>query len=227
MTLNPQSYQFVSLNTALYPPSGGGDGSDISFVESVSCNADWDIKRGDGKAMVYFPISLTDGQLSIRAFDVKAIKPVSSLVANVSLGSDGPPSLSCYGSKLNSDGMMWICVFNANAIICVDLNAKRMTQKILDIPCPNDLCFDPNDPNTIYVAGGDGVSTPFESGSGSIAAALPVVGKVYKIDIAKRESKVILEGHSLHALAGIGCSQAVVKHFSRKSSESRRFMKII
>jgi hypothetical protein len=206
VTLKPEGYRFVSLNVTT------GTGSDVTFVESVACNRDWDAKRKDGKAMVYFPTS-SNGQLSVRAFDVNEQLPVTSLVMNVSLGHDCPSDLSSYGSKLSADGILWVCVFNANKVVGIDLKSKSVKSVLSDIPCPNDLCFDSADPNILYVAAGTGVTVPFIStrcSGESLLAAFPVTGRIYKIDIAACTSKLALEGRGLHALAGIGCSNGTL-----------------
>uniref|UniRef100_A0A7S0MIW9 Uncharacterized protein n=1 Tax=Cryptomonas curvata TaxID=233186 RepID=A0A7S0MIW9_9CRYP len=203
VSLSPKNYQFVSLEQP------DGKGPDISFVESSCCNSEWDASRKDGKAMVYFPTMSADGQLCIRAFDVSAEKPTTSIVMTVSLGNDSSSMLSCYGSKLSAQGIMWMCMFSANKVIGVDLATKKMSHEFSGIPCPNDLCLDSKDSNSIYVAAGLGITACSDGHcpGDKLVAALPFVGRVYLIDIAKRKSGVFLESSDFRALAGICASQ--------------------
>ena len=201
--VSPKNYQFVSLEQP------DGKGPDVGFVESASCNSEWDASRKDGKAMVYFPTMSADGQLCIRAFDVSEEKPTTSIIMTVSLGNDSSPTISCYGSKLSAQGMMWMCIFSANKVIGVDLATKKVSYEFGGIPCPNDLCLDSKDSNSIYVAAGLGITACSDGycPRDKLVAALPFVGRVYHIDIAKKKSEVFLESSDFRALAGICTSQ--------------------
>jgi hypothetical protein len=85
--------------------------------------------------------------------DVKNPLNGSTFIMDVVLSS-GISEISCYGSKLSDDGIMWLCLFGLNMIVGCDLKSGSVVHEFQDIPCPNDLCFDHSNQNIIFVAGG-------------------------------------------------------------------------
>jgi len=73
----------------------------------------------------------------------------------------GSTEISIFGSHLNSQGILYMCAFNRNSILALDLT--KLTEppvfvecqfEIANIPAPNDLCIDPHNENVLYVAAG-------------------------------------------------------------------------
>jgi hypothetical protein len=96
-------------------------GDDVEFVESCSCHEAFDPR------CVYFPVGHSDGRLEIRKLDITKNSSDGNrfqTVMHVVL-SDGRNKLTCFGSKITSTGIMWLCIFNLNMIVGCDLSGGK------------------------------------------------------------------------------------------------------
>mmetsp|Transcript_12324 Transcript_12324/g.30189 ORF Transcript_12324/g.30189 Transcript_12324/m.30189 type:complete len:432 (+) Transcript_12324:227-1522(+) len=214
------SYSFVEL------PSG------TQFVESCSHNVAFD------KDHVYVPAQMADkNSLAIFRVDVSGRSPAevymhfkegntqgASLyptlanhdVLDDTLASEALP----FGSALSNDGILYVCIFNKNMVVMIDLKGRRVLRKV-EVPAPNDVCIDANDPWVSYVACGVWVEGLGELGvmsGGHLSMTLPsskkwrtvnpTEGSVRRIRIAENDqvsTEVVAKGTK--ALAGVGVSQ--------------------
>ncbi|MBM3886352.1 hypothetical protein FJ364_00325 [Candidatus Dependentiae bacterium] len=144
------------------------DAHEFNFVESCAANPVFDAYRDDGKSLVYFPVQKSDGTVAIMSLDVADPLAESEHVCDVNCGRKG--AVSVYGSKLTDDGFLLVCYFNLNQIVIIDLKTRRIVNRVLDIPCPNDLCYDKNNQHTVYVAAGKKRVIANEPVSGQVIA---------------------------------------------------------
>ena len=72
---------------------------------------------------------------------------------------DGDAANTLFGCALTSKGILYICVWNKNLVIRLDLNSNSAEEACcatMEIPvaCPNDVSIDPNNEDILYTAGG-------------------------------------------------------------------------
>jgi len=133
---------------------------------------------------------------------------------------DGSIAVTIFGSALSSQGMLYLCSFNRNSILRLNLAAvleglqETSTDTAKPVQCdmeievssPNDVAIDPSDENLLYVAGGAFQKCclccfPFSNSA---------VGVVYKITLPKEATgdsppvpDVTVYDDGLSTLAGI------------------------
>jgi len=114
---------------------------------------------------------------------------------------DGDTDNTVFGCALTSTGVLYLCIWNKNCIIRLDLNndsneVATATMEI-PIPAPNDVCVDPSNEDILYTAGGNVSKIGMMSQS-----SFGVVTKVV-IDSSNKtfEKSVVKKG--LTTLAGI------------------------
>ena len=177
------------------------------FVESCACNEKFDIDRNDGKKNIYLAVQSEDMKISIRSIDVSNPNATGDTVEVPTVAlRDGTDKLTAFGSRLSDSGIMWLCIFNRNAIIGVNILTKRVDYEFNNVPCPNDLCISTVDPGLLYIAGGASVRNPvnLKNSSDDTLAVMPPVGRVYTIDVRRANTPVkIFHSKNLHSLAGI------------------------
>jgi hypothetical protein len=177
---------------------------DFQFAESAAANAQYDEARKDEKNMVYIVVQATDRTVSIQGFDLSdqnrnSLSPGFS-VSGLLLG-DASHEITPYGSILSDTGILALTAYNANFILGVDLNTGLTVFQVSNIPCPNDICFHPDNENILFVAGGAGIW----SSDSHLSVAIPSHGAIYRVDL--RDGAVrALSVPGLHALSGIACT---------------------
>ncbi len=132
--------------------------ADTFFLESLAQNDKF------AKGVAYVPVQRQSGDngeiLETHIYEIRAgYKEAKHIIGPIE--SQHGTGLTVFGSALSSDGILYLCVFNKNAIIAFDLkNLPKPGEKALsfleitDVPAPNDVCIDPNDENVLYIAGG-------------------------------------------------------------------------
>jgi hypothetical protein len=120
---------------------------------------------------------------------------------------DGKIQVTVFGSALSSDGILYVCSFNKNAILGYDLkNVPPPGEEIVccvevtDVPAPNDVCIDAEDELVLWVAGGTfrRVCCTYKFSNASF-------GKLYRIQLSKdkKQGYVSLFKKGFASLAGI------------------------
>jgi hypothetical protein len=110
--------------------------------------------------------------------------------------------LTFFGSALTDSGILYATAFNRNSVLYYDLAGTNLTTalgEITNLPSPNDLALDPDDPSSLYVAGGT-----FRDIINPITArhASTIPGKVYHVDLTSGVvDDVVVD--NLRTLAGI------------------------
>ena len=184
---------------------------DFDFLESCSCSDKFDIIRNDQNKNVYFPV-LSKEKLYI--YQVSINKEVDNVTVLMQvILKDGTEKLSCYGSKLSDQGILWLCIFNLNMVIGCDLNTKKVIHEFVNIPAPNDLCLSKTDSNIIYCACGTAFGLTCSGrlhnhGVGGASADknvinVPSYGQIVSIAIDSGGTVVEVVQTGVNALAGI------------------------
>lgn len=233
--LKPQSWIELDKDSLIdYQFTKMAEEDEFSFVESCCSNRKFDIMRGDGKENIYLPVQHKDLRLNIKSIDMKALAIGAQQVYEVPEVQDRE-HLSGFGSDLDSKGILWVCVFNLNLLIGIQLPISGIREGCVlhtfrNIPAPNDICLSA-DESILYIATGKFVAKRIEDErlNGSEIRMIqpditaPAYGQVYridiqrvlaemnslsKVDIAKYQHEIVLfstDDASLTALAGIQC----------------------
>jgi len=180
--IKPESRRFINL------------GNDVTFVEGCASSRGFDLRRGDNRIMVYFPVQIKDTNLAIRMYSLEQSVPeVAGHLMNVTL-RDGTADLEAFGCVLSETGVFWTCIFNKNKVIGVNLNTRTVQYEV-DVSAPNDISFSSANQNILYVVGGSkrGVMN------------FPTMGKIYRIDCTELAVTCEVVVDKLDTLAGIFC----------------------
>jgi hypothetical protein len=137
-------------------------GDDIQYIQSVASNTTFDSVRGDGLSMVYFAVQNGQNQLCIKGLDVHSDKSEVVHVMDIELHVHNALPPVCHGSKLTPNGVMWLCLFNIDTLVGVDIRAQQVIHTIGNISCPSDLCYSLEDHNHLFVAGGINIPDRYE-----------------------------------------------------------------
>ena len=150
------------------------------FVESCGVNEKYNSK-------VYIPLQKKD--LGLYIYEAEVTSTTAKELWRVTL--EDKKELVPYGCALTSTGGLWICLYNANSIIHVDLATGNVTSRV-EVPAPNDCCVDPLDESIVYVAAGAFRRSRIVD---------PTLGRVYKVSPKGNTAVEILS--NVRTLAGI------------------------
>lgn len=180
---------------------------DTFFMESIAQNPKY--KKGVG----YVPVqrSWMNGKVEVRETHIYEIrvgyKEAKHVCGPLATG-DGKVEVTVFGSALTSDGILYVCTFNKNAILGYDLNhvpSKPGEEficctEINDVPAPNDVCVDTKDESVLWVAGGT-----FRRLCCGLKFSNASFGKLFRIQLSKdkRSGTVSLFKKGFASLAGI------------------------
>ena len=175
---------------------------DTIFIESIASNESFNKgvgyvaaqrKSGPGGAPESFIYEITPKMTKAK----ELFGPV--------MAKGGSP-VTVFGSAITSTGILYLCAFNRNSVICYDLNDMPESGKpavcnmeIPNLPSPNDMCIDPNDEMILYVCGGSFRKLLFTTFTNSAN------GQVFKVQVNEdgTDSTVTTVKKGFDALAGI------------------------
>lgn len=151
--------------------------SDFQFVQSCACNSKFDERRGDGSKNIYLAVLSADQRLSVRSMDVcyssdaDTTTTTDSFIMDVALMDGTDQGLVCFGSYLTDEGILWMCIFNHNKVIGVDLITRQLKHQLNNILYPNAIIRSTKNSNLLYVGGGSNHRSPFIKDDASDNAA--------------------------------------------------------
>jgi hypothetical protein len=132
---------------------------DVFFMESLAQNDSF----RDGK-IVYVPVKRhVNGEEESHIYSICLDSDQAKHVAGPVTAPDGSGVITIFGSDLSPDGVLYLCAFNRNSIMAFDMKTidedkepkeMRCLIEYEDVPSPNDVCTDPNDPLSLYVCAG-------------------------------------------------------------------------
>lgn len=175
---------------------------DTIFMESLARHADY--RNGT----VFVPLQrMVDGTKQSHIYEfIPGEMDTAKHVCGPVMAPDGSSEVTLFGSAVTSRGTLYLCAFNRNSIIALDLNrvssdAPGPVTCFLEIdgtPAPNDVCIDPENENILYVAGGKFIPCLCASFANAVS------GTVYKIEVKDDASYATdIQTEGLKTLAGI------------------------
>jgi len=126
---------------------------DFEFVESAAFDEGFDSDK------FYVPVQRNGCQTFIYSASLSS-KAVSLVCGPITLKDDKwseeeKVQLTAFGSELDSNGRMWLCIFNRNLVVSIDLKSKNpIVEQEIEVFAPNDICIDPRDPDILYAVVG-------------------------------------------------------------------------
>ena len=136
--------------------------SNFQFVQSCACNSKFDEMRGDGNKNIYLAVLSVNQQLSVRSMDVCCdADTTDSFIMDIALMDGTDHGLVCFGSYLTDEGILWLCIFNHNKVIGVDLVTRQLRHQLNNIFYPNSIIRSTKNSNVLYVGGGSNHHSPF------------------------------------------------------------------
>lgn len=158
--------------------------ADTAFVESCGVNERF------AAEVAFVPLQKNNGGLYI--YEARLGSASAREVCRVTL--PGEEELLPYGCSLASDGHLWICLYNKNLVVAVDV-MTGVVEHSVEVPAPNDVAVDPQNEAVVYVAGGGFRETH------CLTCADPTQGRVYRIHAGESGVRVVTTGAL--TLAGI------------------------
>jgi len=142
------------------------------------------------------PVSLCDGSWLFTEMDIGAISHVTKDGKLRHIAITGLPN----GMTLGEDGKIWVAEAKQRALMVVDMEgiSKTVSTGSADAPflLPNDLCFGPD--GMIYMTDSGALLEDFRKAEKPMGIYdLPFDGRLYVIDPATGESKVLDRGFRL------------------------------
>ena len=168
-----REWRHVDDTQAWYAPLS----EDFYFVESCCKNEGYDDK------CVFIPVQHKDFTCHIYKLDVTVIGSVPERLMQV-IKPDGEVEISPFGSALSKDGVMWICAFNENKLLAVDMKEKAVVATI-KCPAPNDVDLS-DDEKWVYAACGSRMGkVRVAAGRGNVFRVTSEVGTPKKPKLAR------------------------------------------
>ena len=178
---------------------------DVIFMESVSSNSSFRPHVG------FVPVQrVINGTEETHLYEISPGMTQAKHIAGPLQTADGSTDVTVFGSALTSSGVWYLCAFNRNSIMAVDLS-KILDQQggspqpitalweVGDLPSPNDVCFDPNNETTLYVVGGTFTSVMCVYQFSNSAR-----GVVFKVDVSDPNTpEITTQAKGLRTLAGV------------------------
>lgn len=155
----------------------------FKFAESFCYNKIFNKKYNNEQEIIYIPV-----QDIYNTTHIISVNPHTNKVDHIVFIDD----VTIYGSKLSDNGIMYLCAYDLNKIIVLDI-VNKMIVRTYNVPCPNDLCIRDD---YIYVCAGTTQTDFFFNKINN-----PTIGQVVKIDTKTGKQTVILS--NLNTLAGI------------------------
>ena len=175
---------------------------DTIFLESVSTNSRF------RSHVAYVPAQrMVDGKVEeTHLYEISPGMKHAKHIAGPLQAPDGSTDVTIFGSALTSYGIWYLCAFNRNSILVVDLTKIDTTPQpikalweVPDLPSPNDVCFDPQDETTLYVVGGT-----FASVLCCYQFSNSARGVVYKVNVKDLDASFVsIQASGLGTLAGV------------------------
>jgi hypothetical protein len=173
--------------------------SDTFFLESLAQNTSYN------KNVAYVPAQrLVDGKEESHLYEIRPGMKEAKHVAGPIAAPDGSTDVTIFGSALDSKGMLYLCAFNRNSIIGLDLTKVpekpglvKCDLEIEGLASPNDVCIDHKNESILYVAGGS--FRRFFCYTFSNAT----FGRVYKVVVKDGVGKTSVQAQGFKTLAGI------------------------
>lgn len=174
---------------------------DTFFLESLAQNAAY--KPG----VAYVPAQrFVNGEEQSHLYEITASSKEAKHIAGPVAAPGGSTDVTIFGSALNSKGILFLCAFNRNSIITLDLNKLPDSPTLVEcdseiegLASPNDVCIDPKNESILYTAGGT-----FRNLCCCIPFSNSAYGVITKIELKDNGSYTKMEiADGLKTLAGI------------------------
>jgi hypothetical protein len=173
--------------------------SDTFFLESLAQNASY---AGN---VAYVPAQrLVDGKEESHIYEIRPGMSQAKHLAGPIAAPDGSTDVTIFGSALDTKGMLYLCAFNRNSILGLDLT--KLPEEPGPVQCgieveglasPNDVCVDPKNDTILYVAGGSFRHFCCYKFSNA------TFGRVYKVVLKDGVGKTSVQTTGCKTLAGI------------------------
>ena len=176
---------------------------DTIFLESFSANPQF------RPHVAYVPAQrIVNGVEETHLYEISAGSTTAKHIAGPLEAPDGSTDVTVFGSALTSTGLWYLCAFNRNSVMVVDLTKQisdagperiKALWEVPDLSSPNDVCYDPQDENILYVVGGT-----FASVGCGMEFSNSARGQVYKVDLTNSAApSVTIQADNLRTLAGV------------------------
>jgi len=172
---------------------------DTIFMESLARHP------GYRNGVVIVPLQrVVNGQKESHIYEFTPSMDTAKHLCGPVTSPDGSTKVTLFGSAISSTGILYLCAFNRNSILALDLNTLSDTPgpatcflEIDGLPAPNDVCVDAKNESILYVAGGKFNYLFCASFSNAVA------GTIYKIEVKDKSSSTDIQAQDLKTLAGI------------------------
>jgi hypothetical protein len=173
--------------------------TDTFFLESLAQNASY------AENVAYVPVQrLVDGKEESHLYEIRPGMTQAKHLAGPIAAPDGSPDITVFGSALDTKGMLYLCAYNRNSIIGLDLTKLpeepgpvQCSVEVEGLASPNDVCVDPKDDSILYVAGGS-----FRY-FGWYKFANATFGYVYKVALKDGVGETSVQAKGFKTLAGV------------------------
>jgi hypothetical protein len=175
---------------------------DTFFLESLAQNTAY------APGVAYVPAQrLINGKEESHLYEIRPGMTAAKHLAGPIAAPDGSTDVTIFGSALNSKGMLYLCAFNRNSIIGLDITKLpdepgpvKCSIEVEGLASPNDVGIDPKNESILYVAGGT-----FRRFCCCYEFANSVFGCIYKVVLDKSGStgKTSVQSQGFKTLAGI------------------------
>lgn len=175
--------------------------ADTFFMESLAQN---ELFRA---GVAYIPVQrYVNGQEESHLYEIKPSYTHAKHVAGPIAAPDGCTDVTIFGSALSSDGILYLCAFDRNSVLVLDLKTAILSSsssnnnngedenagqpvkcglEIANLSAPNDLCLDPNDESVLYVVCG----TFRKCGGCCFTFSDAAYGQILKVELGSSSSK--------------------------------------
>lgn len=179
---------------------------DTIFLESMSSNTKFK------PHVAFVPAQrVVQGKEETHLYEITPGQATAKHIAGPLKAPDGSTDVTVFGSALTSQGLWYLCAFNRNSILCIDL-ANQLTLddetepapitalwEVPDLPSPNDACFDPAKEHILYVVGGT-----FRSLGCGLEFSNSAKGQVFRVDVSNPQMPLVtIQADGLKTLAGV------------------------
>lgn len=180
---------------------------DTFFMESMAQNTDF------RPHVTYIPVKrMVNGKEETHLYEITPGISFAKHLAGPIQTPDGSTDITVFGCVLSAKGILYLCAFNRNSVLALDLNKLPATPAAMKsdleyegVPSPNDISLDPQDETSLYVVGGT-----FKKVFGFKTFTNSILGQVFRIDLRhpapqqkSRKSAVTSIAEGMKTLAGI------------------------
>ena len=130
---------------------------DTFFMESLAQSPEY--KPG----LAFVPVQrFVNDEEQTHIYQISPTESQARHLAGPILTPDGSPDITVFGSALSDDGILYLCAFNRNSVLALDMKPldvdnpgqAKCFKEYEGLPSPNDVCTDPKDPKSLYVVAG-------------------------------------------------------------------------